>query len=528
MGRLSPNRTRRVLRALAVAALAIGTLATWALAAGPGGWDHVGSGSAAGSKSLNLVASALRVTPSGLYVGGKFTDAGGLANADRIAKWNGSAWSAVGSSTEQISSGEVFAIAVSGGKVYAGGTFAAGNNGANNLAVWDGASWKPFCTPPGKTIGNVKALQVVGATLYVGGDFQDGAGIATADYLLACDLASGTPSATTIDPAHPFSGPVKALTATSDGTLYAGGRFLNLENDPAADNVAYLPQGGTWQSMGSGGGTCGCALDAYVRALTANGSSVFVGTEGSNVDSIAEADHVAKWDGSAWSAIGSNSAGTDGWFPAATNIYGLASVDANVFATGTFQNANGDARADNIAWFDGTNWHPLGSNGAGNGPWVGEGSALAPVDRQLYATGNFTSAGGDPQAQSIASFGLSQVIAYPTPTVTPGPSAQPTPTVTPSPAPTATPPPDITAPRTVLRRSQINQAKRKATFRFGSGEPGSRFLCKLDKQKYTPCRSPKTYKQLKRGKHVFRVKASDRAGNVDRTPVVKRFKIKRR
>jgi hypothetical protein len=125
----------------------------------------------------------------------------------------------------------------------------------------------------------------------------------------------------------------------------------------------------------------------------------------------------------------------------------------------------------------------------------------------------------------VASFGLAQVIAYPTPTVTPGPSAVPTPTVTPSPA--ATPAPDTTAPRTLLRKATINQAKRKATFRFGSGEAGSKFQCKLDNKKFKPCTSPKTYKQLKRGKHVFRVKARDAAGNVDRTPMVKRFKIKR-
>ena len=212
----------------------------------------------------------------------------------------------------------MFAIAVAGGKVYAGGTFTnAGTGGADNLAVWDGTGWKPFCTPPATTIGNVKALQIVGSTLYVGGDFQDGAGIATADYLLACDLATGQPSATTIDPAHPFSGPVKALTATSDGTLYAGGRFVNLENIDAADDVAYLPQGGTWHPMGSSGGGpfCGCALDAYVRALATNGTDVFVGTEGSDVAGIAQADHVAKWNGSAWSALGSNTGGTDGWFP---------------------------------------------------------------------------------------------------------------------------------------------------------------------------------------------------------------------
>ncbi len=74
---------------------------------------------------------------------------------------------------------------------------------------------------------------------------------------------------------------------------------------------------------------------------------------------------------------------------------------------------------------------------------------------------------------------------------------------------------------------QINPAKRKATFKFASGEPGSKFLCKLGKKKFKPCTSPKTYKKLKRGKHVFRVRARDRAGNVDPTPMVKRFKIKR-
>jgi hypothetical protein len=532
MGRLSSTGPRRLLRVLALCVVTIGGLATWALATGPGGWDHLGDHGTPGTDSLNLVASALEATPGGLYVGGKFTDAGGLPNADRIAKWNGSTWSAVSSSTEQITSGEVFAIAVSGSKVYAGGTFTAGTAGASNLAVWNGTSWTPFCIPPTKSIGNVKALQIIGQTLYVGGDFQDGAGVPTADYLLACDLASGVPRATTV--LNGFSGPVKALAATSDGRLYAGGRFANLENIPAADNIVYR-DGGGWHAMGStGGGACGCALDAYVRGLAASGTNVFVGTEGANVAGIAQADHVAKWDGSAWSAMGANSAGTDGWFPPTTNIYDLTSFGSNVFATGTFQNAGGDLRADNIAWFDGTEWKPVGSNGAGNGPWVGEGSALAVVDRLLYAAGNFTSAGGDNQAQSAASFSLTQIIAFPTPTVTPGPTAVPTPTVTPGPTavptPTVTPSPiprDVTPPQTLLGRAQINRGRRKVTFRFTS-EKGAQFLCKLDRRSSKLCDSPKTYKKLRRGRHVFRVRARDRAGNVDPTPPVKRFRIRRR
>ena len=98
------------------------------------------------------------------------------------------------------------------------------------------------------------------------------------------------------------------------------------------------------------------------------------------------------------------------------------------------------------------------------------------------------------------------------------------------PTPTAPPtsiPRDVTPPVTLLRRAQINHGRRKATFRFTS-EKGAQFLCKFDKRPYKLCNSTKTYKNLKRRKHVFRVKARDRAGNVDPTPKVKRFRIKRR
>ena len=93
---------RRFLRGLAVATLAIGAVATWALAAGPGGWDHLGDGGGTPVvDSLNAVASSLAVAPGALYVGGEFTDAGGVANADRIAKWNGSSWSALAADRER-------------------------------------------------------------------------------------------------------------------------------------------------------------------------------------------------------------------------------------------------------------------------------------------------------------------------------------------------------------------------------------------------------------------------------------------
>ena len=157
--------------------------------------------------------------------------------------------------------------------------------------------------------GNVTSLQIIGQTLYVGGSFQNGAGIASADYLLACDLASGAASSTVLAPARPFSGSVYALAADGNGTLYAGGGFTDLQDIAAADNVAFRPSGGTWQPMGAGGGPCDCAVTTFVRGLTTVGTDAYVGTDANDIAGIPQADHVARWNGSAWSALGAGSGG---------------------------------------------------------------------------------------------------------------------------------------------------------------------------------------------------------------------------
>ncbi len=434
----------RWLGAVVLVALALGgAFVGQAVTAGPGGWDHLGDAGTPGSDSLNGNVNVINGdAPNVLLVGGEFTDAGGNPAADKLASWNGSAWSAVGNASDQLNGG-VFAIAYANGKTYAGGAFtnAGGDPNADFLAVWNGQAWAPFCNPavPGPAFGgNVKALQVIGSTLYVGGEFQNGAGIATADYLVACDLTTGAATSTLADSAT--FGPIAALTADSNGVLYAGGRFA-IAGIPEADNVAYLDANG-WHAMGTGGGACQCAIDGFVRSLTAVGTDVYVGTDVKDVAGIAQADNVAHWNGSAWSAVGSDATGTNGWFPASTFIYALTTFGSKLFAAGSFQDAAGNPAADNVAYYDGSAWHPVGSDGAGNGPLNAQGNALAIFDRlaaatvprSLFAGGSFTSAGGDPQARGVASFSLAAITPVATPTVTPGavPTPVPTPVATPN------------------------------------------------------------------------------------------------
>ena len=84
-------------------------------------------------------------TPGALYLGGNFTNAGGIAAADRIAKWNGDEVERPRHDAARQRVG--LRDRAHAGKVYAGGTFvnAGGQAPADYLAVFDGVSWEPFC-----------------------------------------------------------------------------------------------------------------------------------------------------------------------------------------------------------------------------------------------------------------------------------------------------------------------------------------------------------------------------------------------
>ena len=393
-------------RRLFVLTLSIAVVASFspvALATGPGGWDHVGQGASATSSAFNGKIDALNTdNPGVLYAGGAFTNAGGKANADHLARWNGTAWSAVNGAVTL--NGAVDAIAYHTGHVYVGGEFTnvGGNSNVNYLAEWDGSAWSSPCSGTNPITAQVAALQIIGNTLYVGGSFADGGNIPAADFLVACDLTTGAASATVPSTVEAFNSGVAALTADGNGTLYAGGDFINLEGVTGMDHVAYYT-GGTWHQMGAQQ-----AVDDHVRSLSTYGTNVYVGTDAINIDGIAKADHIAKWDAQSltFSAMGSDSAGTNGWFNSYAFLYGMVAWGPLVFVAGSFQNANGQATADDFAYFDGTAWHPLGSDGAGNGPLNSYVNALALLNHRIIAGGNFTNAGGDTLADAIASHTL--------------------------------------------------------------------------------------------------------------------------
>ena len=91
-----------------------------------------------GTGANNTVTAVATDGAGNLYVGGDFSVIGGVS-ANRIAKWNGTSWSALGSGMD----GSVWALAVdANGNLYAGGLFPTADGlTVNQIARWNGTSW---------------------------------------------------------------------------------------------------------------------------------------------------------------------------------------------------------------------------------------------------------------------------------------------------------------------------------------------------------------------------------------------------
>jgi CSLREA domain-containing protein len=88
---------------------------------------------------------------------------------------------------------------------------------------------------------------------------------------------------------------------------------------------------------------------------------------------------------------------------------------------------------------------------------------------------------------------------------------------------------DTVSPQTKIVKAPKGGTKRRtARFRFESDESGSTFQCKLDGKPFRSCKSPKKYRNLTHGRHVFMVRAIDPAGNADSSPAWKIFTVIRR
>jgi len=267
---------------------------------------------------------AIKSVGNDLYLGGNFTDFAGINAADRLVRWNGTAeeWQAIGS-----------------------------------VGEGDGAI----------TAGSVKAIEVSGNTIYIGGDFT------VTDYL-------GSPRAnlawyTLPDPTFTGywdyawrgfdgdtglgsdvidNGSVNTIFADErSGVLYVGGQFSNANGNPNADHLIL----GTYFSCTTVLGACSATPPPHASAC--GGVSISCTISAPNI----------------WSAASDDGAGG----PALTSfVIGIAAhPDGGVIVSGNFGGAGGVTGANSVAHFVGPYESPA---------WIAQSGVPAVT---MYPTVNF-------------------------------------------------------------------------------------------------------------------------------------------
>ncbi len=378
---------------------------------GTGSWSALGS-NGSGNGALTNTVTAVAVSANAVYVGGTFVDAAGIPQADYLAMWNGSTWSALGSngSGGGAINGYVNALAVSGSDLYVGGNFtnAGGVPTADYVAKWNGSTWSALGSNgsgDGALNNDVSAIEVSGNDVYVGGIFQNAGGVATADYLAEWNgnTWSGLGSNGTADGAIGCGGCVVDALGVSGGDVYVGGQFPSIAGNALAANIAEW-NGSSWSALGSNG-SGGAALVGQVLSLAISGSDVYVGGLFGNVATIAQADFLAKWNGSAWSAVGSNGSGNG----ALSNVVRAISVSGTAIYVGGIFGVAGNPKAGSIAAWNGSAWSALAASSSGSSALTnGSGVfALAASPTALFVGCGCVDIAGIPEADFIASWPLS-------------------------------------------------------------------------------------------------------------------------
>jgi hypothetical protein len=182
---------------------------------------------------------------------------------------------------------------------------------------------------------------------------------------------------------------------------------------------------------------------------------------------------------------------------------------------------------------DGANgdlWVIAASSGAGPSPVTISGLPAGRTSAAVYTEGRSVPATDGTFTDTFDRWDV-HVYRFPAP-----PPPSPPPPVSPPPPPPAPSPPvptssvpstrDVTAPGTKITAAPSRRTKlRRARFRFVSTEAGSVFQCKLDRAPWRSCRSPKLFLRIRKGVHVFRVRARDAAGSTDPTPAARSWRV---
>lgn len=245
-------------------------VATGALTA----WAPNPSGFSQNLTSVNDDVYALAVSGSRVYLGGSFKSVGGLKRSGLAAldpatgaptSWNH------GATLNSLPNAGIRALLCDGARVYAGGNFTEiGGQKRQGLAALDAASGAVLPWNPNPSYGiyipTIYALALRGSTLYVGGIYSAMGGL-TRNNLAALDAASGAVKAW-----NPGANSTVFALATAGSTVYVGGWF-SIVGGQSRSRLAAVDA----LSTGTVTAWNPCVEAGSVNCLAVGGGMVYVG-----------------------------------------------------------------------------------------------------------------------------------------------------------------------------------------------------------------------------------------------------------
>jgi hypothetical protein len=365
-------------------------------------WDNGFALASPASAPFTSVRS-IAILGKDVYVGGRFASAGGVA-VSGIARWDGETWSNVGGGVDYCRGvfcfPTVYALQVKGNELIAGGNFGSiGGVTANKVAKWDGSNWSAIgdgvVICDGSDCLTVQSLALSGDDIYAVGnvltDLKEIGGTLKVEGFARWDGNSWSPVGGGVT-GESVSASINTI-AVNGSDIYIAGNFKTA-GSTSANNIARW-NGREWSALGSGVDGCtnsnpNIACSPYVATIAIHGSDVYAGGRFTTAGGAA-ASNIARWDGQNWHALGSGANGL---------VMKLAAYGDYVYAGGTFTEIDG-VKANGIARFDGTNWSPVGSGVDG---FV---DVIEFSNEYMYAAGGFSAAGGK-AAYNIARWSLSE------------------------------------------------------------------------------------------------------------------------
>lgn len=345
-------------------------------------WIELGTG--ANALRANNSIWSLMADPSGnIYAAGGFTDSATyISGHSYVARWNGNAWSTLGTGANALNANNAIYSIVQdiSDNIYAAGNFT-DINGNQYVAKWNGTNWSE--------LGGLNATQPiyalttdVGANVYATGSFTDS--VFTQGHYYVARWNGSRWTELGYDTVSHLGGigadsSIYALATDRPGNVYAGGAFT----DTASYRYVAKWNGRIWAPLGMD--TTALRANGSINALiTDTAGNVYVG--GTFTDSLGYY-YIAKWNGHKWTELSN---------PAANQVNILGPINAltldsvgNVYAGGMIPDSNGN-------FFFVVVWNGsqlLVANNSGSSPLNANAQVLAMTSDKygnIYAAGDFT------------------------------------------------------------------------------------------------------------------------------------------